>query len=141
MQRIKLCECNFHDSTIINVTYSNELLTLYLSESYYENAYNNVRVEIPVNISGLEIFHIKQYPRFHKVRLKGREISVDNLKFMFKNSVVLEVDQMFVSVEMKFLVFECDVIPSPRRRGSIEKIIFKIEYIDDYFVFKEENDL
>ena len=95
----KFKECHFHDSTIENIEYDGKTLFLYIPKSYYENTYKNVKVAINVDTSCLEIFFLKQYPLFHNVIFKGREISINRLQKYFRKCYSLEINDLVVSVD------------------------------------------
>ena len=137
MKQIKFSDCHFHDSVIKNIEYDGKVLSFYIPESHYENTYNNLKVEMPIDEYDISVYHIRQYPRFHKVKIKGKEISVDSLRSFFKHGKVLEILEFMVSADSNLVVFECVVFPYSSRAGVYEKIVFSLGYERDYLIFKE----
>ena len=137
MQYFKIGTDSFHDSVINNISYIENRITLYFSESKYENTYGNVKIEIPGSSYSFETFYVRQYPFFRRIKLKGKEISFEKLKSWFKNGRSLCIVETFVSKDGNLLVFECDVFPYSSRRGVNNKVIFKFNYDKDYIVLKK----
>ena len=139
MRHIKFKDCNFHDSVVKDITYHNEILTFYIPESHYENTYNNTKVEFSVSEYDFDIYCLKRYLRFKKVKLKGEEIQLTKLSKMMQKGMVLEIVDFFVTSNSQ-LLFECNCFPYEPRRGVITKIFFTIKHSGDCLIFKGINE-
>ena len=133
MKHIKLEDCNFHDAVIQDVDYDGRILTFYIQKTYC----CDFEIEIPVRECDLNLYFLRQYPRFHKVTMKGKEISFTFLKSLIKRGYVLEIVDFLKSVDLHTLVFDCLVSPCSSKAGVYKKIVFKLDYEYDYFIFKE----
>ena len=114
-------------------------MILSIPESYYENTYHNVIVEMCVDKDAFSFYYFKQYPRFHKVKFKGKEISLSFLKSFFKKGYVLEIVDFLVSADSDLVVFDCVLFPYSSQTGGYEKVVLEIDCKYECLVFKDIN--
>ena len=139
MKYLRFEDCNFHDSIIKKVDYDGKFLTLYIPESDHENTYKNLIVKIPICDGDFSIYHLKQHPRFHKIKFKGIEMSLRSLKSLFEKGYALEIVDVLVSVNENTTIMRCVLIPYNTKQGICEKIFFEFTDVHN-IVFEQMND-
>ena len=137
MKCVKLSDCHFHDSVIKNIDYNEKTLKLFIPDNHYENAYRNLIVEMQIDKNDISCYYIRQYPRCHEVKLKGKEISICFLQSLLKRKHMLEVLEFLVSADTNRIIFECIVFPYSSRPGVYEKIFLQLDYEHNYLIFKD----
>lgn len=117
-----LAYCHFHDSVIADVDYNDGKLILDIPKSYYEDTYDNLKVEIEINDYDFVFYYFKRFPQFKKPVWKGKVLSLNSFKKIFKKGFELEIEEFLISPDSLKVVFECSVYPSPRRKAAEKKI-------------------
>ncbi len=140
MKQIDIRGFSFHDFTISDIEYDGNVLTLYMPNAHYNGLCRDLMLEMQVEEHDVSIYHIKQYPRFHKVRLKGKEISASALKSFFKKGYTIEIVEFMISADSALVVLECVLFPYSPKAGVFNKIILKIHCEYDHLVLKEKNE-
>ena len=138
MKHIYLKDCHFHDLIIKDISYNEQVLTLHMPNALYEGSYHDLTVEMRLDEYDLSIYRLKQYPRFHRVKLKGKEISLHSLKLFLKKGYTLEIANFLVSTDSNFVILDCVLFPYSSKRGVYNKILFRLDYEYDYLILKEE---
>ena len=137
MERINLKDCCFHDWRINDIDYNGEILTLYMPCNEYKGVDGDYCIEIKVDEYDINVYYQKQYPRFSKVKLKGKEIKISNLKSIFKKGYTLEIHETMAGTDSNFLIFECELFPYAPGRGVYRKIFLYVYVESGYLTLKE----
>ena len=138
MEYIDLKTCCFHDSTIKDVSYANQTLVLDVNGVPGEDEPRDFKLEMKVDEYDFRIYRLKQYPRFHKVKLKGKEISLQSLKRLFDSGYVLRITDFLASTSSNLVIIDSDMFPYSPKPGVCNKIVLKLNYEYDYIVLKEK---
>lgn len=119
-------DCHFHDSTVTDINYDGRILSLYIPESRFEDTYDNIKIEIPIEEFDINISYIKQFAVFHRVRYRGKEISISKMKKFFKKGKALQINEFLISPDSQYIAFEGDLIPYSSRKAFYNKIIIEL---------------
>jgi len=126
MKKIKIKDCNLHDTIIADINYAESVLTLRLTTSPYEEECCGSNLELQVEEDDFSICYIRQRPFFRKIILSGRDTSLNFIKALFKKGYTLSIEEVLLSNDSNLILITCAIFPSPKRRGSYRKIIFKL---------------
>ena len=137
MKRIELQECIFHDSIINDIAYDEKKLKLNLDNFFYDNSYYKMKAEFQLDDFDFNIYFIKQYPLFHKVKITGNECSLNEAKLLFRKGYKLQIVEFLVSTDSNLVILECVLFPYSKKRGVYKKIILKIAYQCKYLTIYE----
>ena len=140
MKHIKITECHFHDLIISNTTFDGRTLKLFLSRDLHNTTCHDFEISIPLDKdeNDVSIYYFKQYPRFRKVKLKGKEISFHSFESFFRRKCSLVIVDFLVSTDLNIIVFDCVLFPYSSKPGVYKKIKLEISIDDDYIVFQEK---
>lgn len=139
MECRKFEDCNFHDLRIKCVDYNGKVLTLHAPESYYDNTYIDLLIEIPIDKDDLNIYYLRQYPKHHNVTFKGKEISLSSLKSLLKKGFCLEICDFHIAQNENNITIECDVFPYDNRAGVYRKVFLQLANVDKLFLKNEKS--
>ena len=138
MEQVDIRSFSFHDFTISDIEYSGDILGLHISNNSCGALQRDLMLEMQVDEYDMSIYWIKQYPRFHKVRLKGREISLSTLKSFFKKGYTIEIVEFMMSTDSPLVILDCVLFPYSPKPGVYNKIVLEIHYAPDHLVLKEK---
>jgi len=140
MKRIDLKEFCFHDCIIRGISLDEGTLTLNMPNTVYDGQNCDLKLEIRLDESDLSIYYIKQYPCFGSTRIQTKESNLGFLKHIFEKGGALEIVDFLVSTTTKLAILNCEVLPCSKRRGVSKRVVFKINYQDDYFTLKRSSE-
>ena len=132
MKCVKFKDCLLHDGRIKFIDFNDDALVFHILDTPYMDFVNFKAKLFLESEDSFRIAYIKQYPLFHKVKFKGKEISPRQLESIFKKGKILEIVDFYVSVDTDALIITTDVFPYSRKGGVYEKLIFTIDYKFDY---------
>ena len=133
METIKFKDCLLHDCRIKFIEFNGGAIIFHILDTPYMDL-----VDVKMNIfletdDSFNIAYIKQYPAFHKVKFKGKEISSRQLKSIFTKGCNLQIEEFYIAVDTNALIINFIVLPYSRKKRVYERIILTINYKFDYF--------
>lgn len=130
----KLTDFDFHDSVINDICCAENTVNLCLSNVFFQKAPIDIRINVQIEENDFYIRYLEQYPCFHKIKLKGREILLKELHTFFLKGYHLEITELLFSTTSDLISFECTLFPYSRKRGVYKKIILNFNCKEQDFI-------
>lgn len=125
---LKLDDYNFHDSTIKEISVFDDSICMIINDCNDIDNKLISKIKLYFVSSDINAYFLKQYHRFHKIKFKGREVSVEKLKEFLRKEYSIEIIEVCVSLDLVKIMFLCELSSLKKKNRICSKIC--IELVD-----------